>query len=77
MPVDKTDKPGLVRQECQRWAHLGRFTWVGAGTVAGEDVMPGNIKIRPLGGAVGCLVMIIISIVASILLTILANALLR
>ena len=39
--------------------------------------MPGNIKIRPLGGVTGCLVMIIISIVASILLTILANALLR
>ncbi|MEU6411608.1 hypothetical protein [Microbispora sp. NPDC046933] len=43
----------------------------------GEDAMPGNFKIRPLGGAAGCLLMIVISIVASILLTILANAMLR
>jgi hypothetical protein len=38
--------------------------------------MPGNFKIRPLGGAAGCVTMIIISIVASILLTILANLIL-
>ncbi|MEV7803171.1 hypothetical protein AB0O28_09530 [Microbispora sp. NPDC088329] len=42
-----------------------------------EDTMPGNFKIRPLGGAAGCLMMIVISVVASILLTILANVLLR
>lgn len=39
--------------------------------------MPGNFKIRPLGGAAGCLLMIVISVVASILLTILANVLIR
>ncbi len=39
--------------------------------------MPGNFRVRPLGGATGCILMIIISIVASILLTIVVNALLR
>lgn len=39
--------------------------------------MPGNFRVRPLGGATGCILMIIISIVASILLTIIVNALLR
>lgn len=39
--------------------------------------MPGNFKIRPLGGASGCLMMVVISIVASILLTILLNVLIR
>lgn len=39
--------------------------------------MPGNFRVRPLGGATGCMLMIIISIVASILLTIVVNALLR
>ncbi|WP_169946743.1 hypothetical protein [Microbispora sp. H11081] len=42
-----------------------------------EDVMPGNFKVRPMGGAAGCLVMIAISIVVSLLLTLLANALIR
>lgn len=39
--------------------------------------MPGNFRVRPVGGATGCLIMIIISIVASIVLTILANVLIR
>ncbi len=39
--------------------------------------MPGNFRVRPLGGATGCILMIIISIVASILLTIVVNALIR
>jgi len=33
----------------------------------------GNTEIRPLGGAPGCLAMILFSIVASILLTVLLN----
>lgn len=36
-----------------------------------------NVEIRPLGGAPGCLAMILFSVVASILLTVLLNLLLR
>ncbi|CAA9400778.1 MAG: hypothetical protein AVDCRST_MAG32-2877 [uncultured Nocardioides sp.] len=35
------------------------------------------VRIRPLGGAPGCLAMILISIVASVLLTLLLNVLAR
>lgn len=35
--------------------------------------MPGDFKIRPLGGAAGCLIMILISVVLSIVLTVLVN----
>jgi hypothetical protein len=35
----------------------------------------GNVEIRPLGGGRGCLLMILGSIVLSLLLTIIANAL--
>jgi hypothetical protein len=31
------------------------------------------VRIRPLGGAVGCLVMILVSVVLSVLLTVLVN----
>jgi hypothetical protein len=37
----------------------------------------GNNEIRPLGGGLGCLLMILGSIVASIILTVLLNLLLR
>jgi hypothetical protein len=37
----------------------------------------GTIRVRPLGGAPGCLAMILFSVVASILLTILVNVLAR
>jgi len=33
----------------------------------------GNVEVRPLGGGFGCLVMILISIVASVVLTLLVN----
>jgi hypothetical protein len=36
----------------------------------------GNVDIRPLGGATGCLLMILISVVLSVVLTILLNRLL-
>jgi hypothetical protein len=36
-----------------------------------------NIRVRPLGGAPGCLAMILFSVVASILLTVLVNLLAR
>jgi hypothetical protein len=36
-----------------------------------------GVEIRPLGGGPGCLLMLLFSIVASILLTVIANALVR
>jgi hypothetical protein len=37
----------------------------------------GNVEIRPLGGGPGCLLMILVSIVLSVLCTIGANLILR
>lgn len=37
----------------------------------------GNIEVRPLGGGLGCLMMILFSVVASVVGTILLNLLLR
>ncbi len=37
----------------------------------------GNVEIRPVGGAAGCLAMILFSIAASVLLTVLLNLLLN
>lgn len=37
----------------------------------------GRIQIRPFGGGPGCLLMILFSIIASVLLTVAANLLLR
>jgi hypothetical protein len=37
----------------------------------------GSVEIRPLGGGIGCLLMILLSVVASIVLTVLANLVLR
>ena len=36
-----------------------------------------NFQIRPLGGTAGCLGMILVSLVASVLLTIILNVVLR
>jgi hypothetical protein len=36
-----------------------------------------NVEVRPLGGAPGCLMMILFSVVASIVLTVLVNVLAR
>ena len=33
----------------------------------------GNVDVRPVGGGVGCLTMILISVIASVVLTILLN----
>jgi len=33
----------------------------------------GNVEVRPLGGAFGCLLMILVSIVLSVVLTVLVN----
>jgi hypothetical protein len=37
----------------------------------------GKLEIRPVGGGTGCLLMILFSIVASVILTIVLNLLLR
>jgi hypothetical protein len=37
----------------------------------------GNLEIRPLGGGLGCLLMILFSVLASVVLTVLANLLLN
>lgn len=37
----------------------------------------GNVDIRPLGGAPGCLAMLLFSILASVLLTVIVNVVLR
>jgi hypothetical protein len=37
----------------------------------------GNVDIRPLGGGLGCLLMVLFSVVASVVLTVLVNLLLR
>jgi len=37
----------------------------------------GDVEVRPLGGAAGCLGMLLFSIVASVLLTIIVNVILR
>lgn len=37
----------------------------------------GNVEIRPLGGGIGCLLMILFSILASVVLTVVLNLLLR
>ena len=36
-----------------------------------------RVRIRPLGGALGCLAMILISVLASVALTVLLNLMLR
>ncbi len=35
-----------------------------------------NVQVRPLGGGLGCLAMILISVIASVVLTVLLNLLL-
>jgi hypothetical protein len=37
----------------------------------------GNVEVRPLGGGIGCLGMILFSVIASVVLTVLVNLLVR
>jgi hypothetical protein len=37
----------------------------------------GGFRVRPLGGGVGCLAMIVFSVLASVLLTVVLNVLVR
>lgn len=36
-----------------------------------------NVQVRPLGGSMGCLAMIVFSVLASVILTVVLNLLLR
>ena len=36
-----------------------------------------NVEVRPLGGGVGCVTMILISVIASVLVTVVVNVLAR
>ena len=36
-----------------------------------------DVEVRPLGGAAGCLAMLLISVVASLVLTLLVNVIIR
>jgi hypothetical protein len=47
------------------------------GIEGANSVQPGRIQIRPLGGWPGCLLMILFSVVASVVGTVLLNLLLR
>ena len=42
-----------------------------------EGMRIGNMEVRPLGGAVGCLLMILASLVLSVICTVAVNLLLR
>jgi len=57
--------PGTVRLICRAiigYPRLVRF---------------GRVEVRPLGGGLGCLLMILFSVLASVALTVLANLLIR
>lgn len=42
-----------------------------------EIMRIGNVEVRPLGGGLGCLLMILLSVVGSIVLTVLVNVAIR
>ncbi len=44
---------------------------------AGQETAVSPLRVRPVGGAPGCLVMILVSVVLSVLLTVGLNLLLR
>ena len=46
-------------------------------TRIGQGVGVSPLQVRPVGGAVGCLVMLLVSVVLSVLLTVGLNLLLR
>jgi hypothetical protein len=62
--------PAVVAVRQERW-----FAAPVGGQSSGMRV--GNVEIRPLGGGLGCLLMVLFSIVASVVLTVLVNLLLR
>ncbi len=59
------------------WEHSPEITGGAEEQRDGRNVRFGNFEVRPVGGAVGCLAMILFSIVLSLLLTLFVNLLLR
>ena len=53
--------------------HRGRDRW----GESGARVRLGRYEVRPLGGGLGCLGMLVFSVVASIILTVLVNLIAR
>ena len=47
------------------------------GAQVGRGVGMSPVKIRPVGGAPGCLMMLLVSVVLSVLLTVVLNVLVR
>lgn len=47
------------------------------GGIDPESPQPGRFQVRPLGGVPGCIGMILFSILASVILTVLLNLLVR
>jgi hypothetical protein len=58
---------------------MGRSYGSGSVTSTTGAAVPrrSNIRVRPLGGAPGCLAMVLISVVGSILLTVMVNLIVR
>ncbi|SCL32686.1 hypothetical protein GA0074692_3379 [Micromonospora pallida] len=53
-----------------------RFGWAELRLALARPMRIGNTEIRPLGGGLGCLLMILFSVLASIALTVLVNTVL-
>jgi hypothetical protein len=51
--------------------------WSATWSRRSQPVRPGRVQIRPLGGWPGCVLMILFSVVASVVGTVLLNLLLR
>jgi hypothetical protein len=67
------DPPAVGRRRRIRaWIGCRMRAWIGYG----GRVRIGNVEFRPLGGATGCLLMILASVVLSVVLTVLLNVLL-
>jgi hypothetical protein len=56
---------------------ISRFRGYERGSVrdSGGSMRFGNVEVRPVGGGVGCLTMLLVSVIASVVLTIVLNVL--
>jgi hypothetical protein len=57
----------------KRFVEAGFTHVVSHGRRVGDGMRLGNVEVRPLGGGLGCLLMILFSVIASIVLTVLLN----
>jgi hypothetical protein len=58
-----------------RWPPARWFAAAVGGHLCGMRLR--NVEVRPLGGGLGCLFMVLFSLVASVVLTVLVNLVLR